>query len=133
MRKADRLPAVLTVLTLLLGRCAPQPPSSDEKNQATTATVAGGDLSRLDAAFALARKYGSGSLIVMTNGETVRTMGDLRTPHRVHSVRKALLNALIGQQMVGFQFTKPPVLVQRLGKKRIGPLHQAVGFQLPTG
>jgi len=97
MRRADRLPVVLIALTLLLGSCAPQSPSSDEKKPTTAATVAGWDQSRLDAAFALARKYGSGTLIVMTNGETVRTMGDLRTPHRVHSVRKALLSALVGQ------------------------------------
>ena len=96
MNKAVRL---LLGLILVLGGCAPQRSAVYAHTQAAALAVDGWDPTRLDAAFELARTYGSGTLIVMTEGKTVRTMGDLRTPHRVHSVRKALLSALVGQHL----------------------------------
>ena len=97
MRNNHQLPILLLVLTLVLGSCTSPPPVVNGNRQSPPGSVGGWDESRLDAAFDLARRYGTGTLIVMTNGETVRTMGDIHTPHRVHSVRKALLSALIGQ------------------------------------
>ena len=60
---------------------------------------AGWSRSRLNEAFALAEQYGTGTLIVMTHGRVIRSMGDVGSPHRVHSVRKALLGALVGQHL----------------------------------
>jgi CubicO group peptidase (beta-lactamase class C family) len=62
-------------------------------------TTIGWDVSKLDEAFRFACELGTTTLIVATNGEVVRTMGDLAAPHRVHSVRKALLSALVGQHV----------------------------------
>ncbi len=59
----------------------------------------GWDDGKLDEAFQLACELGTTTLIVTTNGEVVRSMGDPTVPHRLHSVRKALLSALIGQHM----------------------------------
>ena len=63
------------------------------------ACVQGWDLPRLEAAFQTAAEMGSTTLLVVTNGRTVRAMGDLSRPYRVHSVRKALLSALVGQHL----------------------------------
>ena len=65
--------------------------------RASGGTQAGWDMPRLEAAFRLAATMGTSTLMVVTDGRPVRTMGDIRKPHRVHSVRKALLSALVGQ------------------------------------
>lgn len=54
---------------------------------------------RLNEAFELARKMGSTTLIVITGGDVIKSMGDIETPHDVHSVRKAFLSALVGQHI----------------------------------
>ena len=95
--KVNRSSIFLGVWMLVLVSCALQPPATDGKIQAAAVAVEGWAPWRLDAAFDLARTYGTGTLIVTTNGKTVRAMGDITTPHRVHSIRKALLSALVGQ------------------------------------
>jgi hypothetical protein len=62
-------------------------------------TTIGWDVRKLDEAFRFACKLGTTTLIVAANGEVVRSMGDVAAPHRVHSVRKALLSALVGQHI----------------------------------
>jgi len=61
--------------------------------------TAGWDVRKLDEAFRFACKLGTTTLIVAADGEVVRSMGDVAVPRRVHSVRKALLSALIGQHI----------------------------------
>ena len=58
---------------------------------------AGWDRKKLDAAFRSACELGTTTLVLVTNGQVVRAMGDVSVPHNVHSVRKALLSALVGQ------------------------------------
>jgi CubicO group peptidase (beta-lactamase class C family) len=53
----------------------------------------------LEEAFQLACKLGTTTLVVVTNGQVVKSMGELGEPLRVHSVRKALLSALVGQHL----------------------------------
>lgn len=62
-------------------------------------TTIGWDLRKLDEAFRFACELGTTTLIIATNGEVVRSMGDVTTPHRVHSVRKVLLSAMVGQHI----------------------------------
>ena len=90
---------MLAFWVFALASCAASSPVTDQKGSEGTAAEEGWDQSRLAGAFDLARRYGTGTLIVLTNGKIVRSMGDIRTPHRVHSVRKALLSALVGQHV----------------------------------
>jgi hypothetical protein len=53
----------------------------------------------LDEAFQLACNLGTTSLVGVTNGKVVKSVGELDKPLRVHSVRKALLSALVGQHL----------------------------------
>ena len=57
------------------------------------------DAEKLDEAFQFACDLGSENLIVATNGEVVKSMGELDKPLFLHSVRKALLNAIVGQHV----------------------------------
>jgi hypothetical protein len=59
----------------------------------------GWDLQKIDEAFRFACELGTTTLIIVTDGKVVRSMGDVTAPYRVHSVRKALLSALVGQHM----------------------------------
>jgi len=95
-----RRPMVLMLsLLLALTGVTPLAGAGEETSRESIVLQAGWNSSKLDAAFDLARNYGTGALIVMTSGRTIRSMGDIRTPHRVHSVRKALLSALVGQHV----------------------------------
>ncbi|BBO70092.1 serine hydrolase [Desulfosarcina alkanivorans] len=85
------------VFVCLLAGCAAPGRLPETGATAPTVPTAGWNPDRLDDAFRLAERYGSCSLIVMTHGKIIRSRGDLTTPHRVHSVRKALLGALVGQ------------------------------------
>jgi CubicO group peptidase (beta-lactamase class C family) len=57
------------------------------------------DAQTLDEAFQLACNLGTTTLLVVTNGKIVKSLGELDKPLRVHSVRKALLSALVGQHV----------------------------------
>ena len=57
------------------------------------------DAEKLDEAFQFGCEMGSTSLIVVTNGEVVKSMGELDKPLFLHSVRKALLSAIVGQHV----------------------------------
>lgn len=57
------------------------------------------DAKKLDEAFLFACDLGSKNLIVATNGEVVKSMGELDKPLRLFSVRKALLSAMVGQHL----------------------------------
>jgi len=54
---------------------------------------------KLDEAFQLACDLGTTTLSVVSSGDVVKSMGDLETPFYTHSVRKALLNAIVGQHL----------------------------------
>jgi len=68
-------------------------------------TKIGGDLKKLDEALQFACELGTTTLIISSNGKVVRAMGDVTEPYRVHSMRKALLSALVGQH-IGTGFTR---------------------------
>ena len=96
MHKAKNIILVVILGAALLSGCGPR------RNTAPcpltrAETKLEWDTKILDNAFQFACELGSTTLIVATNGEVVRAMGNLATPHRVHSVRKALLSALVGQ------------------------------------
>jgi len=54
------------------------------------------DAEKLDEAFQFACELGSTNLIVVTNGEVVKSIGELDKPLFLHSVRKAILSAIVG-------------------------------------
>lgn len=54
---------------------------------------------RLDAAFVYATTLSTDTLVIVTKGKTVGSFGDLSKPYRTHSIRKALLSALVGQHL----------------------------------
>ena len=97
--KSIFLISIIAVMVLMLGACRPSGVSQTTVMSDAAIASAGWDSDRLNEAFALARRYGTTTLIVMTHGTYVKTMGDLRERHRVHSVRKALLSALVGQHV----------------------------------
>jgi len=59
----------------------------------------GWDPARLERALGYADSLGTDALVIATEGRTVAAMGDLSARHPVASVRKALLNALVGQHV----------------------------------
>jgi hypothetical protein len=96
--KILRSPIWLVLPTLLFLGCA----STHDKREcifSETKTAVFWDEQKLDEAFQLTCELGTTTLIVVTNGEVVKSMGELDEPLRVHSVRKALLSALVGQHV----------------------------------
>lgn len=51
----------------------------------------------LDAVFDYAATLSTDSFIIVTNGQIVGAFGDLSKPYNVHSIRKVLLSAVVGQ------------------------------------
>ncbi|MEM7186584.1 MAG: serine hydrolase [Bacteroidota bacterium] len=54
---------------------------------------------KLEAAMQYAREIGTHSLIIQTDGEMVKTYGEIDSISRIHSIRKAILMALISQHL----------------------------------
>ena len=91
-------PIWLVLTTLLFLGCT----SMHDKGEcifSETKTAVLWDEQKLDEAFQLACDLGTTTLMVVTKGEVVKSMGGLDEPLRVHSVRKALLSAIIGQHV----------------------------------
>lgn len=59
----------------------------------------GWDAQQLDDAIAYAATLSSDAFLIVSQGETVAAFGDLAKVRPVHSVRKALLSALLGQHV----------------------------------
>ncbi|KZL19912.1 Beta-lactamase [Pseudovibrio sp. Ad37] len=59
----------------------------------------GWDPKRLDAVFNYAAGLSTDSFMIVTNGQRVGAFGDLSKSYSVHSIRKSLLSALVGQQL----------------------------------
>lgn len=57
----------------------------------------GWDPVRLKKVFAHAATLSTDSLMIVTDGRVVGSYGDLSRPYNVHSIRKSLLSALVGQ------------------------------------
>jgi hypothetical protein len=83
----------------IISSCATYSRNETECNLARTEVNPGWDAEKLDETFQFACDYGSKNLIVATNGEVVKSMGVLNKPLRLHSVRKALLSAIVGQHV----------------------------------
>jgi CubicO group peptidase (beta-lactamase class C family) len=91
-------PISFILLILLLPGCA----SIYERGPcifSETRTGAGWDDRKLDEAFQLACESGTTTLMIVTDGKVVKSMGELDEPLRVHSMRKALLSAIVGQHI----------------------------------
>ena len=54
---------------------------------------------KLDEAFQYACELGTSTLMVVTNGKIVKSMGDVDKPLQIHSMRKPILGALVGQHL----------------------------------
>lgn len=96
MHKTQSIILAVVLGAALLSGCAPRR-NTIPCPLTRAKTTHGWDAKSLENAFQFACELGTTTLIVATNGEVVGAMGDLATPHRVHSVRKALLSALVGQ------------------------------------
>jgi CubicO group peptidase (beta-lactamase class C family) len=86
------------LLILMLPGCA----STYERGQCIFSETKAGavwDEQKLDNAFQFACESGTSTLMVVTDGKIVKSLGDLDEPLRVHSVRKALLSAIVGQHI----------------------------------
>lgn len=64
--------------------------------EAITAEQAGFGPAGLDSLTAFLEKSGSSSLMILVEGKVAYSWGEVDRPHLVHSIRKALLNSLIG-------------------------------------
>lgn len=90
----------LSCLLVLLVCVGCGPALNKEPCPLTPAEASSGwDMQTLDRAFRHACELGSSTLVISTDGDIVRSMGNLSKPLRVHSVRKALLSALVGQHL----------------------------------
>jgi len=98
MHEIQRVIFVVILGTVLLSGCGTVESSTPCPSTPAKTTI-GWDLRKLDEAFRFACKLGTTTLIISTNGEVLRSMGNVAVPHRLHSVRKALLSALIGQHI----------------------------------
>ena len=87
----------LIATAIIINGCATYRRSETECNLANTEDNPVLDAKKLDEAFQFACELGSTNLIVVTNGEVVKSMGELDKPLFLHSVRKAVLSAIVGQ------------------------------------
>ena len=58
------------------------------------------DVEKLDELERYGNKIGTSSFILITDGEIVKQWGDVASPSKVHSIRKSILSALVGQHLV---------------------------------
>ena len=96
--KIIRITIWLVLPILLFFGCA----STSEKGPcifSETKAAAFWDEQKLDEAFQLACEFGTTTLMIVTDGKVVKSLGELDEPLRVHSVRKALLSAIVGQHV----------------------------------
>ena len=89
----------LIVTAFFISSCATYSRKETECNLAKTEVNPVWDTEKLDEAFQFACDMGTNNLIVVTNGEIVKSMGELDKPLRLHSARKALLSAIVGQHV----------------------------------
>jgi len=89
----------LIATAFIINGCATYRRSETECNLARTEINPVWDAEKLDEAFQFACELGSTSLIVVTNDEVVKSMGELDKPLFLHSVRKAVLSAIVGQHV----------------------------------
>ena len=87
-----------TLGALILSGCGPIQSSTPCPVTSSEESI-GWDLQKVDEAFRFACEMGTTTLIIVTDGKVVRSMGDVTVPYHVHSVRKALLSALVGQHV----------------------------------
>ncbi|SDU23150.1 serine hydrolase [Stappia sp. ES.058] len=55
----------------------------------------------LDRVLDYVSRLSADTFIIMTDGEVVASLGDLDQPHSIHSARKAMLSAVVGQHVGG--------------------------------
>ena len=89
----------LIATAFIINGCATCSRNETECNLAKTEVNPVWDAEKLDEAFQFACELGSTNLIVATNGEVIKSMGELDKPLRLHSVRKALLSAIVAQHV----------------------------------
>ena len=89
----------LIATAIIINGCATHYMKETECNLTKTKVNPMWDAEKLDEAFQFACELGSTSLIVATDGEIIKSMGELDKPLYLHSVRKALLSAIVGQHV----------------------------------
>jgi len=89
----------LIATAFIINGCATYSRNESECNLAKTEVNPVWDTEKLDEAFQFACDMGTNNLMVVTNGELVKSMGELDKPLRLHSARKALLSAIVGQHV----------------------------------
>ena len=89
----------LITTAIIISGCATYSRNESEFNLARTEVNPVWDVKKLDGAFQFACDLGSKNLVVATNAEVIKSMGELDKPLRLHSVRKALLSAIVGQHV----------------------------------
>jgi hypothetical protein len=96
MMKITHMILLATLGALILSGCDPMQRSTICQMTSSEEST-GWDLQKVDEAFRYACEIGTTTLIMVTDGKVVCSMGDVTVPYRVHSVRKTLLSALVGQ------------------------------------
>lgn len=83
-----------------LGRQARHTRSLDVTQlDATKIKNLGWDAKGLDVVFNYAASLSTDSFMIITDGQRVGAFGDLSKPYSIHSMRKSILSALVGQQL----------------------------------
>lgn len=112
MRSTRRLAQAALATAIILGSALPLAPRTawpapgfaprpieSVRLDAAEAERLGWDPAGLDRALAYAATLSTDALVIATGGRNVATMGRLDEAHDVHSVRKAMLSALVGQHV----------------------------------
>jgi len=71
-------------------------PQSSKDNRAA---ALGWNEAALERAVDYAKSLPTDSVLIVSHGQVVRSLGDVSKPYNVHSVRKAFLSALVGQHL----------------------------------
>lgn len=93
-RSCAKAMAGCLVLAMLAGT-----PALGQSPEAPSPERFGWNPTALDRAFDYTQSLGTDSLVIVTDGVVVRSLGDLRKRYNVHSVRKVFLSALVGQHL----------------------------------
>jgi CubicO group peptidase (beta-lactamase class C family) len=92
-RRTGMLAAVAAIGLLMSSDALPQ---SSKDNRAA---ALGWNEAALERVFDYAKSLPTDSLLIVSHGEVVRSLGDVSKRYNVHSVRKAFLSALVGRHL----------------------------------
>lgn len=96
---SSAFPVALAIVFAALGAAEAQETPRSRMDRATAPEIrrSGWDMAGLAEVVAYAKTLSTDTLLIVSHGRAVASLGDASQPYNVHSIRKALLSALVGQ------------------------------------